>query len=144
MGNLGRGIKLGSGSTNIMPGRGLINPAFVIKIVKVTDDIQEPKSNPRNNPNDDYFSNLNIGDDVDAKVDGKTVSGSVRRVIKNSLGDAIKVVVMDKRGKKHEIVASSIRRRKKFNKSAEDAQQAVLSPAVYNESIMTFEEFSND
>lgn len=132
-----------SGSTNILPGRGLINPAFVIKIVAATDDMQQQKSSSRRNPNDDFMSNLSIGDSIEAKKNGEDISGTVRRIIKNSIGDVVYVIVSDDSGKKHKVEATGISARKKFPKNS-DTDRLTSSPVLFNESkIVSFGEFKN-
>lgn len=134
----------GGGSTNILPGRGLINPAFVIKIVAATNDMQQKTGSSRKNPNDDYLSNISVGDEVDAKVKGETISGSVQRIIKNELGDVTYVMVSDEKGETRKIEATELQTRKRYRKAPED-EAAISSPAVFAESrVLLFNEFINN
>lgn len=131
----------GLNSTNILPGRGLINPAFVIKIVAATDDMQQQKFSGRRNPNDNFMSNISVGDSIDAKKNGEQISGIVKRVIKNSLGDVVYVIVLDNNGKSHKVEVTNLSIRKKFPKNS-DTDRLISSPALFNESIIvSFNEF---
>jgi hypothetical protein len=131
-----------SGTGALLPGRGLINPAFVIKIVPATDDLQQKPSTGRDNPDNDYLDNLKVGNQVQAKVSNKTIVGSVERIIKNELGDGVYVIVIDARGKSHKIEGSQI---KKVNTALDnsDKDRLVSSPAIFNESkFLSFSQFS--
>lgn len=124
-----------------LPGRGLINPAFVIKIVAATDNLQQQPSSGRDNPNDDYLDNLKAGSTVKAKVDGKLITGAVQRIIKNELGDCTYVIVMDKRGKVHKIESTLINKIRKPSLD-DDRAKMTSSPAIFNENkFFTFNEF---
>ena len=128
----------------LLPGRGLINPAFVIKIVPATDDLQQRASTGRDNPNDDYLDNLKVGNEVKAKVKGETVIGKVQRIIKNSLGDGIYVIVADSRGELHKIEGSRIEKTR-GNNPTDDREKYVSSPGLFNESkFLTYNQFSNE
>lgn len=131
-----------SGSGSILPGRGLMNPAFVIKIVPATDDMQQKPDSGRNNPDNNYLDNLKTGSLVSAKVGKRTIKGKVDRVIKNDLGDCVFVVIKDDKGKMHKI--DSTRIDKKFNNPIDDEQgRLASSPALLNESrFLSFSEFS--
>lgn len=130
----------GSSNMNILPGRGLVNPAFTIKMVAATDSIQQPAGGGRNNPNDDYLSNLSTNDSVFAKVDGKEISGNISRIIKNSEGDVIYVVIIDNKGDQYKVEATAIKKRKNFRRSDND-DSLVSSPASFNESVLSFQEY---
>jgi hypothetical protein len=124
-----------------LPGRGLINPAFVIKIVPATDNLQQQPSTGRDNPSDDYLDNLAVGSQVIAKVGNRKISGSVQRIIKNELGDGVFVMISDSRGKIHKVEGSRI---KKVSVPSVDDDNARLtsSPATFNESrILSFDDF---
>jgi hypothetical protein len=128
----------------LMPGRGLINPAFVIKIVPATDDLQQQASSGRNNPNDDYLDNLKVGNEVKAKVKGKEIIGKVQRIIKNQLGDGVFVIVSDSRGKLHKIEGSRIEKTR-GNNIDNDKERLASSPGLFNESkFLSFYQFSNE
>jgi hypothetical protein len=125
-----------------MPGRGLINPAFVIKIVPATDNLQQQPSSGRDNPTNDYLDNLKVGTEVKANVNGKTIYGKVQRIMRNQLGDGTYVVISDSRGKIHKIEGSKLIRIK-TNNLEDDRAELASSPAVVGESrILSFEEFS--
>jgi hypothetical protein len=98
----------GANNSGSMPGRGLINPAFVIKIVPATDQLQQKPSSGRDNPNTDFLDNLKVGSRVKARVNRKTILGSVQRILKNELGDCTYVLVVDKKGKIHKIESTLI------------------------------------
>ena len=132
---------LGSSSTNLLPGRGLINPAFVIKVVPATDNLQQQVSTGRDNPENDYLDNLHNGDQVKCKIKNKTIIGKVLRVIKNTEGDGIFVEVMDSRGKTHKVNGSNIVRAKRPSVD-DDKARLVSSPSLFGESrILSFDEF---
>jgi hypothetical protein len=134
----------GSTSTNVLPGRGLINPAFVIKIVKADDDMQQKESPGRDNPNDDYMSNLAAGDIVDAKYNGKTINGSVKSVIKNSIGDVIFVMITDRNGKSYKVDSSAVSPSNFGTSKDPDDDALVSSPAVHESGrFMSFSNFNN-
>jgi hypothetical protein len=125
-----------------MPGRGLINPAFVIKIVPATDNLQQQPSSGRDNPTNDYLDNLKVGTEVKANVNGKTIYGKVQRIMRNQLGDGTYVVISDSRGKIHKIEGSKLIRIK-TNNLEDDRAELASSPAVVGESrILSFEKFS--
>ena len=135
----------GRTSTNILPGRGLINPAFVIKIVSANDDMQQPRGDNRNNPSDDFLSNLSVGDDVDGKSDdGKIISGSIQEIIKNLLGDVTYVIVTDSKGKTHRLPSTTLQIRKKFRNDTDDDEELTSSPAIFAESVLCFSEFKKN
>lgn len=127
------------GST--LPGRGLINPAFVIKIVPATDNLQQKPSTGRENPTNDYLDNLKIGTNVKGFTGKRFVKGRVSRIIKDQQGDGIYVIVSDIRGKEHKIEGSQI----KILKGAEipsDSDSLISSPGLFNESkLLFFSEF---
>jgi hypothetical protein len=125
-----------------MPGRGLINPAFIIKIVPATDDLQQKPSAGRDNPNNDYLDNLKVGAEVSAKVDGEKITGRVDRIIKNQSGEGIYVIIIDDSGKKHKIEGSRIIRLGNPNVDDEKVR-LTSSPAIFNESkkFLTYEDF---
>jgi hypothetical protein len=126
---------------SLLPGRGLINPAFVIKIVPATDDLQQRPSIGRDNPVDDYLDNLKVGALVSAKVKGKKITGKVQRVLKNELGDGVYVMVADDKGKVHRIEGSRIVRTR-GNFIDDDRSKLASSPALFGESkILSFQDF---
>jgi hypothetical protein len=128
----------------LLPGRGLINPAFVIKIVPATDDLQQQASTGRNNPNDDYLDNLKVGNEVKAKVKGKEVIGKVQRIIKNTLGDGVYVIVSDSRGNLHKIEGSRIEKTR-GNNPDDDRERLVSSPGLFNESkFLSYRQFDQN
>ena len=45
----------GMATGSIMPGKGLVNPAFRIKLIPATDKLQQPAGPPRPNSADDYL-----------------------------------------------------------------------------------------
>jgi hypothetical protein len=127
---------------SLLPGRGLINPAFVIKIVPATDDMQQRASSGRDNPNDDYLDNLKVGTEVTSISKGKKISGKVQRIIKNELGDGVYVVIADSRGKLHKVEGSRISKTKSNN--FDDRSKLASSPALFGESkILSFRDFTN-
>jgi hypothetical protein len=128
-------------SGSLLPGRGLINPAFVIKIVPATDNLQQQPSTGRDNPTEDYHDNLKVGNEVKGRVGKKTIVGKVERIIKNELGDCIYVMVSDPRGKSYKIEASQIEKTR-GNIPDDDRAALTSSPALFNESdILSFEQF---
>ena len=134
---------LGKTSGSNMPGRGLINPAFVIKIVPATDNLQQKPSSGRDNPNNDYLDNLKVGAEVSATIAGVKISGRVDRIIKNQLGDGVYAIVIDEKGKEHKIEGSRINR---VGKPDNDDSKARLSssPGLFNESkFLTYKDFIN-
>jgi hypothetical protein len=110
--------------------------------VPATDNLQQPVSNGRDNPTNDYLDNLKVGTEVKANVKGKTVYGKVQRIMRNQLGDGTYVVISDSRGKIHKIEGSKLIRIK-TNNLEDDRAELASSPAVVGESrILSFEEFS--
>jgi len=133
---------LAKSAGSIMPGRGLINPAFVIKIVPATDDMQQPKSTGRPNPSNDYLDKCEIGDEIRAKVDDEIVSGKVTRVIKNGEGDGVYVMITSPDGKSHKVEGSQIMDTGEPASTDDDYLRS--SPGIFNETkFMTFGEFTS-
>lgn len=131
-----------STSTNLMPGRGLINPAFVIKVLPATDVLQQPKTSPRPNPEDDYADNLTAGSHVEFTTKKGKMVGMIKRVIKNGESDGIYVEVVDREGEVHKVEASRILGVVKGSVNPDD-EKLTSSPAIFAESyVMTFEEFA--
>lgn len=125
----------------LLPGRGLINPAFVIKIVPATDNMQQQPTTGRDNPNNDYLDNLAAGSDVEAKVGKEVIHGKVERIIRNEIGDGLFVLVRDSTGKTHKIEGSQIKVTGN-NIGNVDQEKLVSSPAIFNESrLLSFKEF---
>lgn len=134
---------LAKSSGSLLPGRGLINPAFVIKIVPATDNLQQQPSTGRENPDNDYLDNLKVGTEVKAEVGKKTVVGRVERIIKNEMGDGIYAVIADSRGKKHKVEGTRIKA-VSSNDLTDDRERLVSSPGLFNESkFLSFSEFSS-
>ena len=128
-------------SSNLMPGRGLLNPAFVIKIVPATDDMQQRASSGRNNQADDYLANYKIGDEVSVKLSKKTINCRIERIIKNSEGDGIYAIVKDSTGKKHKVESSRIIPR--INNNPNTKSDLESTPAMFAESkFLSFKDFS--
>jgi hypothetical protein len=126
----------------LLPGRGLINPAFVIKIVPATDDLQQQPSVGRDNPNNDYLDNLKLGTEVEATVGDKKISGKVQRIIKNELGDGVYAIVVDSSGKTHKVEGSRISITR-GNYLDNDAARAASSPGILAERrVLSFGDFS--
>ena len=136
-------MNLGKSAGSILPGRGLINPAFVIKIVPMTDDMQSHNNAGRPNQENDYLDGLRIGDEIEAEIDDKTVIGKIQQFIKNTEGDNVYAKIIDSRGKTHKIEGSQI---KKSNyRDASDNDRLVSSPAKFNESkFSSYNEFLNN
>ena len=127
-----------------LPGRGLINPAFVIKMVAATDDMQQNASTGRNNPTNDYLDNLNVGADVIGDLGKQKVRGSVQRIEKNELGDGVYVIIKTKSGKEFKIEGSRISRVSKPS-TDDDTARLSSSPALFNESrFKTYNDFLKD
>jgi hypothetical protein len=124
---------LSRGTSGNLPGRGLINPAFVIKIVPATDDMQQNASTGRDNPNNDYLDNLKVGAEVIADLGKRKIQGSVQRIEKNELGDGVFVIITDEQGETHKVEGSRISRVSSPD-IATDKVRASSSPAVFNES----------
>ena len=122
-------------------GHGLGNPAFVIKLVAATDQLQAKPSSGRDNPNTDYLDNLKTGSRVRAKVNKRYISGSVQQIIKNELGDCTYVMVMDQKGKIHKIESTLI---KSVGGSTLDTDNASLASAnVVENKFNSYTEFLN-
>jgi len=133
---------LAKSAGSIMPGRGLINPAFVIKIVPATDDMQQPKSAGRPNPSNDYLDRYEIGDEIRANVNDEVVSGKVTRIIKNEEGDGVYVLITSQDGKTHKVEGSQIMDSGEPATSDDDYLRS--SPGIFNETkFMTFGEFTS-
>lgn len=136
---------LGGRSTGTnLPGRGLINPAFVIKIVPATDNMQQTNSQGRDNPENDYLDNLDVGTEVEASVKGVKITGRVLQIIKNEKGDGVYAIVKTSNGKEIKIEGSRI---KHVTSSSFDDSKVKLqsSPTVFNESkFLSFNDFLNN
>lgn len=133
---------LAKSAGSIMPGRGLINPAFVIKIVPATDDMQQPKSTGRPNQSNDYLDRCEIGDEIRAKVDDEIVSGKVTRIIKNGEGDGVYAMITSPDGKSHKVEGSQIMDAGELASTDDDYLRS--SPGIFNETkFMTFGEFTS-
>jgi len=127
-----------------LPGRGLINPAFIIKIVPATDDMQQSPSSGRDNPNNDYLDNLKVGTEVIADLGKRKIKGSVQRIEKNELGDGVYALIQDDRGKTHKVEGSRI---SKISKPSADDDKArrTSTPALFNESrFKSYNDFLKD
>jgi hypothetical protein len=124
----------------LLPGRGLINPAFVIKIVPATDDLQQQRSSGRNNPNNDYLDNLKVGMEVMAMVGKKRIVGKIQRIIKNELGDGIFAIISDSTGKTRKIEGSRLQLTAS-GPTTDDKLKASSSPALLAEKFMSFHIF---
>lgn len=135
---------LAKGTSGNLPGRGLINPAFVIKIVPATDDMQQNASTGRNNPTNDYLDNLKVGTDVIADLGKRKIRGTVQRIEKNELGDGVFVLIQDENGKTHKVEGSRISKVSKPNSDDDKARQ-VSTPALFNESrFKSYNDFLKD
>lgn len=130
---------LAKSAGSIMPGRGLLNPAFVIKIVPATDDMQQPKSAGRKNPVNDFLDNYSVGDKVSAKIEGEIIRGKIERIIKNGEGDGIYAVIMSSDGKTHKVEGSQIIDSGEPGNHQDD--YLVSTPGIFNEKFMSFGEF---
>jgi hypothetical protein len=124
----------------LLPGRGLINPAFVIKIVPATDDLQQQPSTGRDNPNNDYLDNLKVGTEVLATIGKRKVVGKIQRIIKNELGDGIYAIITDSTGKTHKVEGSRLQLTKSGPNDS-DYVRATSSPALLAEKFMSFTSF---
>ena len=134
-------MDLSRSAGSILPGRGLMNPAFVIKVVAANDSMQEQPSTGRNNQADDFLDGIKIGDEVEAKIKKKKVTGKVTRIIKNDLGDGVYAIVMDKNGKKHKIEGSLINKIS-YNETPDDKAAIMSTPARFNESrFLSYDQF---
>lgn len=139
---LGGKTALGGLGGSVTPGRGLINPAFVIKIVPATDDMEQRPSAGRNNPNTDVGSNLKAGATVSTKINDKPVTGTIERIIKNQGGDVIKLIIIDDTGKKHESGVTDLDIG--TVKSSDDKEALVSSPAMFAESkFLSYKDFKS-
>lgn len=129
---------------NTLPGRGLINPAFIIKIVPATDELQQKPSSGRGNQKNDYLDDIKVGDKVQALVKKRKIQGTVQRVKKNSLGDGSTVIISDANGKTHEVEGSRISRLVIPNID-DDRASVNSSPALFNEDefFLSYKDFLN-
>jgi hypothetical protein len=124
----------------LLPGRGLINPAFVIKIVPATDDLQQQPSTGRDNPSNDYLDNLKVGTEVMATIGKKKIVGKIQRIIKNELGDGIFAIIADSTGKTHKIEGSRLQLTKSGPNDS-DYLRSTSSPALLAEKFLSFQSF---
>lgn len=131
---------LGKSTGALLPGRGLINPAFVIKIVPATDDLQQQRSSGRDNPNNDYLDNLKVGTEVMATIGKKKIVGKIQRIIKNELGDGIFAIIADSTGKTHKIEGSRLQLTSP-GPNSDDQLKSASSPALLAEKFMSFDIF---
>ena len=128
----------------LLPGSGLVNPAFVIQILSANDDLEQPKSKSRGNPDNDFLDNLECGDTVFAKKGKENVEGKIQRIIKNSLGDVTFVIISDKEGRKHRLEATTVKKERP-QEVTHDEEAATSSPAIFNENrFKSFSQFIND
>jgi len=131
---------LGGANSGMMPGRGLVNPSFIIKIVPANDDMEQERSTGRNNPNNDVLSNIKVGNKVSTTIKGKDITGTIERIIKNGEGDVIKIVMIDKDGELHNVGVTDIKIGDII--APNDADVATSSPAMFAESkFLSFSEF---
>lgn len=130
-----------SSGTNL-PGRGLINPAFIIKIVPATDALQQTNTSGRENPVNDYLDNLSIGDEVVADMGKRKIEGNILRIEKNEKGDGVFVIIKDKRGKQLKVEGSRVK--SVFFPGSDDSKTRLQSsPVMFNESkFLSFKDFS--
>ena len=134
-------MDLSRSAGSVLPGRGLMNPAFSIKVVTANDSMQERPSNGRNNQSDDYLDGIKIGDSVTAKIKKKKVTGKVTQIIKNELGDGIYALVVDKNGKEHKIEGSLITKIRQ-TEITDDKAAIMSTPARFNESrFLSYNQF---
>ncbi len=126
----------------LLPGRGLINPAFVIKIVPATDDLQQQPSTGRDNPSNDYLDNLKVGTEVMATIGKKKIVGKIQRIIKNELGDGIFAIIADSTGKTHKVEGSRLQLTKSGPNDS-DYLRSTSSPALLAEKFLSFQSFHN-
>lgn len=126
---------------SLLPGRGLLNPAFVIKIVPATDDLQQQPSTGRDNPNNDYLDNLKVGTEVMATIGKRKVIGKIQRIIKNELGDGIYAIIADSTGKTYKVEGSRLQLTKSGPNDSEYIR-STSSPALLAEAkFLSFESF---
>jgi len=136
-------LYLSKSSGSLLPGRGLINPAFVIKIVPATDELQQKQTYSRENPTNDYLDNLKVGQRVEATKGKEKVVGKVERIIKNSQGDGIYVIIRDSSGKEHKIEGSNITALSSTDPGY-DRERNVSSPGLFNETkFLSFNDFTS-
>jgi hypothetical protein len=134
---------LAKASSSFMPGRGLINPAFVIKIVPATDDLQPPRFLGRPNPSDDWMDNLKTGEEVVAKIGKRNITGKVRMLLKNAIGDLAYVKIEDSQGKIHKVQSNLIKRTVPGDFKSPYGE-LVSSPAIFGESkFLSFSDYHN-
>lgn len=139
-GNAGGNSGMSSGS--IMPGKGLVNPAFKIKLVAATDKLQQPESPGRPAPADDYLDNLKVGDKVSFSTKEGKIEGRVERIIKNGEGDGVFVEVIDIDGKTHKVEGSRILAA--VGDLDSDEEVATSSPAIFaeNQKFLSYDQFN--
>ena len=122
-------------------GAGFQNPVFKISAVNPTDDLQQPRGAPRENPSDNAFSNIEIGHMVSCKKGKTIVSGKVSKLYKNDENDVIYIEFMTSSGEKIKIDVSRLYDASDGN-IPDDMSQ--VSTSVSNESvILKFNEFIN-
>jgi hypothetical protein len=135
---------LAKSTGSLLPGRGLINPAFVIKIVPATDDLQQQPSTGRDNPNNDYLDNLKVGTEVAATIGKRKVVGKIQRIIKNELGDGIFAIIADSTGKTYKVEGSRLELTKSGPNDS-DYIRSTSSPALLAENrLMSFKDFQGE
>jgi len=135
---------LSKSTASNLPGRGLINPAFVIRIVPATDAMQQPQSQGRDNPTNDYLDNVTVGTQVKTKTTNGVITGKIERIIKNELGDGVYAIVRDAKGKSYKVEGSRL---EILGSPSQDdfIARNTSSPAMFAESkILSFNKFINE
>lgn len=131
-------------TAGIMPGKGLVNPIFQIKITTPNDKLQQPKTANTLVQVDDYLDKIKAGDRIKFKDNDGTISGRVESIEKNPEGDGLFVHVIDDNGEKHKVEGSRVI-------SAEgiidplDKANLTSSPAMFaeNSKFLSYDEFHN-
>lgn len=128
---------------------GYENPAFKLQIVKPNDDLQQPESPGRENPNDDLLDNLVVGQRIVARIGKRKIIGKVTRVFRNAENDGIYVSLVTKDGKSYKVDGSRISTTAPGDSDDQvmkmDMEAPVSSPGLFAESkIMSFQQFLNE
>lgn len=125
---------------------GYYNPAFKLKIVAANNDMQQPQSQPRDNPSDDFLDNLAVGQSVTAKIGNRKVTGKITRIFRNAENEGIFAQIITRDGKSYKVDGSRI------TLGASDPQdevsipdKATSTPGVFAESkLLSFSQFLNE
>ena len=128
----------GGGHTSL----GYYNPAFKIKIVAATDDMQQQASGGRNNQSDDFLDNLALGTHVTANIGKKKIAGTVTKIFRNTENESIFAQIITKDGKTYKVDGSRIEIGNNSQSPHDDS--ATSTPGFRESKTLSFSQFLNE